>query len=372
MIETAETFLRHMKWQEHQALLVAHDDKEHAHVHLMLNTVHPETGLRLDDNFERRRAQAWALDYERENGRVFCEQRFKNVDEREEAPTRPAWMAFQEKKIEFENQEKARENQTPIIIEELNNPDAIKSAEWKKLKEIQRHERLAFFAEGKSEFSEIRQEIYREVREEFRERWADYYGALKNGAEPSELAETKKTLIAEQNAEIEARRDVAYDALREARDERYQVLLDDQREMRHGLHARQEAGLDNAPIFYLMEEGRLGAGRAAFHEAASETTTTREQMERAEEVSSFKSSQNNRADMKSGADIGVSLGFSLISFFDGLADGLICGTPAPKPRYVDTPDPFDNVITGARERERTERQQADEEEARRGQRSYGE
>ena len=57
-----------MKWQEHQALLVAHEDK-HPHVHVMLNVVHPETGLRLDDNFERRRAQAWALDYEREQGR---------------------------------------------------------------------------------------------------------------------------------------------------------------------------------------------------------------------------------------------------------------------------------------------------------------
>ena len=27
MIETTKDFLRHMKWQEHQAILVAHDDK---------------------------------------------------------------------------------------------------------------------------------------------------------------------------------------------------------------------------------------------------------------------------------------------------------------------------------------------------------
>ncbi|MEJ0047141.1 MAG: relaxase/mobilization nuclease domain-containing protein [Rhodospirillales bacterium] len=61
MIETTESFLRHMGWHEHQALVVSHEDKPHPHVHVMLNTIHPETGLRLDDNFERRRAQAWAL-----------------------------------------------------------------------------------------------------------------------------------------------------------------------------------------------------------------------------------------------------------------------------------------------------------------------
>src|SRR3984885_3242121 len=47
MIETAEGFLHHMNWHEHQTLIVAHEDKAHAHVHLMVNTIHPETGLHL-------------------------------------------------------------------------------------------------------------------------------------------------------------------------------------------------------------------------------------------------------------------------------------------------------------------------------------
>src|SRR5258708_40201991 len=68
-------FRSHMRWRDHQVLLVAHDDKDYSHVHVMLNAVHPETGLRLDDNFDHRRAQAWALKYEQEQGRVYCEQR---------------------------------------------------------------------------------------------------------------------------------------------------------------------------------------------------------------------------------------------------------------------------------------------------------
>src|SRR5262249_33778511 len=70
MIETVQDFLRHMQWDEHQALLVAHADKEHAHVHVMLNAVHPETGKKLDDGLERRRAQEWALEYERQQGKI--------------------------------------------------------------------------------------------------------------------------------------------------------------------------------------------------------------------------------------------------------------------------------------------------------------
>src|ERR1700733_12221304 len=47
MIQKSQDFLRHMGWQEHQAIMVAHDDKPHPHVHLMINAIHPETGLHL-------------------------------------------------------------------------------------------------------------------------------------------------------------------------------------------------------------------------------------------------------------------------------------------------------------------------------------
>jgi hypothetical protein len=56
MIETGKDFLQHMKWDKHQAVFVAHDDKSYKHVHIMLNTVHPETGLCLSDSYEQRRA----------------------------------------------------------------------------------------------------------------------------------------------------------------------------------------------------------------------------------------------------------------------------------------------------------------------------
>lgn len=54
MMEAVESYLNHQGWlADHQALVVAHDDREHSHVHILLSKVSQETGLALDDSFER-------------------------------------------------------------------------------------------------------------------------------------------------------------------------------------------------------------------------------------------------------------------------------------------------------------------------------
>ena len=75
MIAAADGFLRSMDWQGHQAIYAAHDDTAHPHLHIILNRVHPETGRTLNDWQERKRAQAWALTYERNQGKLLCEAR---------------------------------------------------------------------------------------------------------------------------------------------------------------------------------------------------------------------------------------------------------------------------------------------------------
>ena len=44
MQEAADQVLKDLGLEEHQAFLVAHQDKGHPHVHIMVNRVHPETG----------------------------------------------------------------------------------------------------------------------------------------------------------------------------------------------------------------------------------------------------------------------------------------------------------------------------------------
>ncbi|HEY1745789.1 MAG TPA: relaxase/mobilization nuclease domain-containing protein [Xanthobacteraceae bacterium] len=250
MIDTANDFLRHMQWEEHQALLVAHTDKSYAHVHVMLNVVHPETGLRLDDNFERRRAQAWAETYEREHGGIRCEKRLLNIGEREPAPTRPAWQAFQGVRHDFEQQEQQRaataERGSADPGPEVRGP----AREWEILKNMQRAERLNFFADGKNEFAEMRGAVFREVREEFRSRWADYYAAQKDGADIETLKELKAALVNEQKAMLEEHRDQAYASLRESREALYQELLSGQRDQRQLLRDRQAVQFESLDLMH--------------------------------------------------------------------------------------------------------------------------
>jgi len=371
MIETTEDFLRHMKWQDHQALLVAHDDKEHAHVHVMLNVIHPETGLRLDDGFERRRAQEWALEYEREQGRIYCEQRLENIGEREESPTRPAWMAFKNRQQEFERAENTLRENAADFSDAEENPKIRNTAEWKKLKEFQRHEREEFFAEGKAEFSELRRSIYREVREEFRERWGDYYSARRDGLDAEALATMKAELLADQKAMLDTRRDEACQELRETRDGIYRELLDEQREMRLGLRARQEAGLDNALFFDQIENRHAAKEKSlAFRDAATETGAAQEigaWNAEAEEISGWP--RENHEGVKSGADvadrIGTGIGFGLLAFFEGALD-FSPGKPAPKPRPPAEPEArrpnlFEAAFEESRARQQAEREEADRE-----------
>ena len=72
MVEAADSFLKHMGWDQHQAVYVGHNDTEHKHIHIILNRVHPENGRTLDDYRDQPRAQKWALAYEKEHGQVRC------------------------------------------------------------------------------------------------------------------------------------------------------------------------------------------------------------------------------------------------------------------------------------------------------------
>jgi hypothetical protein len=379
MIETTEAFLRHMNWQDHQALLVAHTDKTHPHVHVMLNTIHPETGLHLDDDFERRRAQKWARGYEEENGRVFCAQRFINVCEREDAPTRPAWMAFQEKQIEFERDEKIRQDQIPKFPEQPENPMDANAAYWKKLKEIQRYERDVFFARGKLEFAELRNSIYREIREEFRERWAEFYAVQKKGGDAATVMALKKDLITEQKELLKLERDWACVELKESRDIRYRELLDDQRDIRYRMRSRQESGLDNAIFLLAIGERHTSDDRPipSFQDVAAEAAM-RPVAERGNQRDPFVALRGDRSGIKSGADVGASiatgLGFGVLSILGGVADGLTGSAPAPQPKQRGPEvrvDPFDGALEVARRRQQIEEEEGDSE-RRRKQRSYGE
>lgn len=68
MREAAERVLGELGLGEHQALLVAHQDKEHPHLHIMVNRVHPDTGKAADVAFDYRQVEGVLRELEKEWG----------------------------------------------------------------------------------------------------------------------------------------------------------------------------------------------------------------------------------------------------------------------------------------------------------------
>lgn len=163
MIEAGNSFLNHMGWDGHQVLFVAHDDTKHPHVHLIINRIHPETGMTLDANWSKRRAQKWALEYEREHGQVYCKARETRYDH--DRP-RKDHMNYREWK-----------NWQDLIKDNAIDPEfqqAVAAGEWDALKQAQKQERVGFWKETSRIRREIRQELREQVREEFKEEWQAY------------------------------------------------------------------------------------------------------------------------------------------------------------------------------------------------------
>jgi hypothetical protein len=81
MQQAALDSLRMLGLSEHEAILASHSDKEHMHVHVVVNTVHPITGKTALLKFTKRDFSKWAEAYEREHG-IHCGERIKNNEER--------------------------------------------------------------------------------------------------------------------------------------------------------------------------------------------------------------------------------------------------------------------------------------------------
>jgi hypothetical protein len=87
MIETALSAVAALGLNEHQALFYDHTDEPHPHVHIVANRVHPLTGKAASLSRSKRRLQEWALEYEKQHGKIYCKQREVNARIREKGRT---------------------------------------------------------------------------------------------------------------------------------------------------------------------------------------------------------------------------------------------------------------------------------------------
>ena len=163
MIAASRSYLEHMNWHELQVLLVAHNDTKHPHVHLIINRIHPETGITQDAAWTKQRSQQWALEYERERGYIYCEARERRYGGSARGPsslTQREWKHWQE-----------------LSKENVLDPEyrlALEKGEWDVLKQSQKDKRVAFWKDTTHQRKELRTALREQVRSEFAEDWNKY------------------------------------------------------------------------------------------------------------------------------------------------------------------------------------------------------
>jgi len=158
MQRAAEGALTALGWEKLQALIVEHRDHEHAHCHIVVNLIDPETGKaapNAKNDYEK--LQEWAHGYELERGKIVCDRRAERIEagkaEREQ-PERRQWLP----RKEWEAQQQAKR-------------EAAHAAQ-----QAQRSSRAVQQTEARQQIKEAAAAI----REQFRPEWAELYKAQRS------------------------------------------------------------------------------------------------------------------------------------------------------------------------------------------------
>ena len=84
MLNASLSTIKELGLDDHQVVIVAHQETDHKHVHVICNLVHPETGKTAKISCDRLTLSEWAETYERDHGKVYCQNRAENNQKRKE------------------------------------------------------------------------------------------------------------------------------------------------------------------------------------------------------------------------------------------------------------------------------------------------
>jgi hypothetical protein len=356
MLETVKEYLKHMKWDDRQAILVAHSDKAHSHVHVVLNVVSPEDGRALKDSHERLRTEDFCLAYERTHGKIFCEQRLMPREDRTPTPTRETWRQLREFEKQDDRAELARERPTPTYEQRTTN---WKTHEWWLLKNYQREQRVQFMTGGKAVYREARNQAYREIRAEFRNEWKSFHARRRAGMDKELLSEWKEKIIADQKEQLTQRKAEYGGAAKEKRDDEYTQLRKRQETEKQELKTRQGQGLRSFALLEAAHPRRPAVEpdmervpiENSFRQAANEhtvrekTAPTRHHQPRDPAHNTTRPPLTQKLRVRDPVDAvgGFGLGAlgGIAEIGERLFDGFFGGTPAPKEQQKEVEPNFE-------------------------------
>jgi hypothetical protein len=117
MQAVADRVLRDLGLAEHQALMVAHQDRTHPHVHVMVNRVHPETGVAWERWQDRPKIERTLRELERELGLREVAGRLYQLEGQE--PPEPAGLTSGERRQAARTGEPAFPDRVRAYLPEL-------------------------------------------------------------------------------------------------------------------------------------------------------------------------------------------------------------------------------------------------------------
>ena len=189
---------------EHQVVMYAHRDTEHMHLHLMINTVHPEHGVKLPTSNNQLKAQKWALEHSKAHG---TDQNYPARAENSEARAKGEYVKGERRKSRniYEMEQALKEAglsdaRVKAVVDGERKKDATLAQRGRNLAKLQKGAWSDLIDGHRARKSSIYREAQRrtnaaraQVREEFRPKWRDL--AAEQASERTTFAELEKTFF---------------------------------------------------------------------------------------------------------------------------------------------------------------------------------
>ena len=195
MLRAADESLRAIGAQDRQAVLVAHNDEPHPHVHVIVNRVSMEDGRMLSTSNDFRKLDAWALSYRQARGeeQKYCPARAEKAAAKE-ATKRGEKVDFVrgEKTVsrsmekDFSQAKAANQNEADIVRDREKSKDAALGTygrsqahrhkrEWVDLKDRYRIKKDQIAEATRSAIDQAKAQIKEQYRPLFRELYRHQY-----------------------------------------------------------------------------------------------------------------------------------------------------------------------------------------------------
>lgn len=185
MLRAVRESLRTLGAEGHQAVIVAHRDTPHPHVHVILNRVNPKDGRMLSSSNDQLKLSQWAEAYEKERGKILCAERVKNNAERRQKAYVRAEKPLPRSDVERLKRSAANDNariNAARFRETQRERDAALSAAGRAMHARHRKDWAELSAASKARWQAIKAEGDRKakeaiaaVREAYKAKWRDLY-----------------------------------------------------------------------------------------------------------------------------------------------------------------------------------------------------